>query len=194
MILVHHLNNSARSADLSAVRDQARSALERAVPLASAEGSVPGWPGLYAIYSDANIWNELVLGDPPVGQTVVLLRGRGASSRMSRPTTIAVTDPRPEDRDLRLDNNVTTPGGHPRGGLWASASRRSSSRRTSEKSSSNWASKANSLQNQLVGTKTAASSKGTSSKPRSRTAGGCAPHLPAAPRAPDPVRHYFPTE
>jgi hypothetical protein len=52
-------------ADLSAVRDQARFALERAVPLASAEGSVPGRPGLYAIYSDANTWNELALGDPP---------------------------------------------------------------------------------------------------------------------------------
>jgi len=52
-------------ADLSAVRDQARFALERAVPLASAEGSVPGRPGLYAIYSDANTWNELTLGDPP---------------------------------------------------------------------------------------------------------------------------------
>jgi hypothetical protein len=68
--------------ELEAVRDQAREALDRSGPLAGAESTVPGGPGLYAIYGEATTWNELGLGDPPDGRPLYV--GKAEDSLVTR--------------------------------------------------------------------------------------------------------------
>ena len=50
----------------------ARDALRRPGVLAGAEARVPHRPGLYAIHSDRQTWNELGLGDPPDARPLYL--------------------------------------------------------------------------------------------------------------------------
>jgi len=69
-------------AELAAVRDQAREALQRAQPLDGAESTVPGQAGLYAIYGDATTWNQLGLGDPPDGRPLYV--GKAEDSLVTR--------------------------------------------------------------------------------------------------------------
>jgi hypothetical protein len=69
-------------AELAAVRDEAREALHRSHPLSGAESTVPGRPGLYAIYGDASTWNELGLGEPPDGRPLYI--GKAEDSLVTR--------------------------------------------------------------------------------------------------------------
>jgi hypothetical protein len=69
-------------AELAGIREQAREALHRTDSLAGAESTVPGRPGLYAIYGDATIWNQLGLGDPPDGRPLYI--GKAEDSLVTR--------------------------------------------------------------------------------------------------------------
>jgi hypothetical protein len=86
-------------AALAVIVAQARKALEKQRPLASAEGIVPDRSGLYAIYGDGNTWAELGLGRPPDGRPLYV--GKAEDSLAARDVKTHLGDGRTGQSTLR---------------------------------------------------------------------------------------------
>jgi hypothetical protein len=86
-------------ADLDPWLSRAREALERPRPLSEAERTVPGQPGLYAVYGGGSVWRALGLGEQPDGRPLYV--GKAEDSLIVRDLKTHFGDGRTGSSTLR---------------------------------------------------------------------------------------------